>query len=364
MALNDSFLKPDVQHTLDVLSFDDSAPELRVHVMSEFMFCPRAGIIAFETDPVDSGCEFEAAPALGGLPLFELDAMEKRLEELEESIRRGQLLLCGVLATALILSMSDIGLSLIVLAGSAAIAGLGHSAWLPVLQNHRVLKRQIREARAAKPRQPNWELKVQQEINWWELLAAGFQSIELQRPHKNHSIALVGKPWRVLDRAGQRLPVLRMRLEDDSGQAVQLDPREQQRARMAAYAFLIETTERGNAEWAIVLFNNGTRGVAYPIGAPEWKAFRDGLPRAREEFRKYIEAPRHRPGPPDSRACRRCPFGEPRRVGVQQTVLDGVAILPRATRDNLNREFHCTCGDRFTDRVPPHEDAIRLGLTD
>lgn len=364
MASNDAYLKPEVQQALDALSGDEHAPELGVHVMSEFMFCHRAGIIAYESDPADSGCDFEAAPALGGIPMYEIDAMEKRLEELEEALRTDQLWLGGLLAVALAFTIYDVRLALLYLPCLAVLIWTQRGDWLPVLQAQRVLKPRLREARAALKREPNWDMNAQQEINWWELIASGFESIEVQRPLKNHSIALTGRPWRILDRRGQRLPVLRFRIEDDSGQMVQLNPREQQRARMAAYAFLIETCERGNAEWAIVLFNNSDRGVAYPIGVAEWKAFREGLQHARAEFGRYREAPRQRPRLPDSRSCRRCPFGEPRRVGVRPTVLNGVAIVPRATTDNLDREFHCTCRDRFGDDVPPHERAIALGLTD
>lgn len=365
MVSSDDFFKPQVRKALQELSRDADAPQLGVHVMSEFLFCPRAGIIAQESKLEDNGSEFEAAPALGGIPRFEIDQMLREYEILSMKLKPLLLVVGGMLTVDLIcfLLSAPFGYWMWFVTAFGLLATYGW--WQPDAANWWTLRRAIRQARNTPPREPDWNLNSQQEIDWWELIAAGFESIELQRALHHHDIALKGRPWRILHRGDWRLPVLRIRVDEDAGPMTQFRPRTQQAARMAAYAFLIETCERGNADWAIVLFNSGNRGLAFPIGDPEWKAFRDGLPYARSEYRRYSESAQYRPKPADHRrACRRCPFGKPRPVGLRPTVLGGVEILPRMTTDNQNRPYHCTCHDRFSDEVPPHELAQQLGLTD
>jgi hypothetical protein len=365
MVIDDDHLKPEVRNTLETLSRDEQPPSLGVHVMSQFLFCPRAGIIASETNLDDTGSEFHAAPALGGIPRYEIDRIERKLEELSAGLKRLLLTLTALTGVGIVVAFREPLFGVFVLVFEILGILISSVWWRRDVANWWTLRKRLREARRAKPREPNWNQNAQQEVHWWELIAAGFESIEPTRPLQHHDIALKGRPWRILHRGDQRLPVIRIRVNEDGGPMGAFQPRTQQQARMAAYAFLIETCERGHAEWVIVLFNNGDRGVAFPIGPHEWDAFRKGLPQARAEFRKYAESARHRPRPADEgRACRGCPFGEPRRVGLRPTILNGITLLPYKTSDRQNCEYHCTCGDRFIGEVPPHERARELGLTD
>ncbi len=365
MTLDREHMKPHIRETLAVLSKDKNAPELGVHVMSEFLFCPRAGIITYESHQVDTGADFEPAPALGGIPMFDIDRIQRKLEIQTRQIKQLSTVIGGVVGGTVLVYLYLPAFLVWLLAALMFVPLLTYSQWFPVITSWLHLRARLAQSRLAKPNEPNWEHKLQQEIQWWELIAAGFQSIELNRPLHNHEIALTGKPWRILHRGELRIPVLRIHVDETEGSMGQFRPRLQQQARLAAYAFLTETCERGNADWAIVMFNDGDRGLAFPLDKEEWEAFQTGLPRARSEFQRYENAAQYRPRPTDQgRVCRGCPFGKPRRVGLRPTVLNGVEVLPRITTDNLNREFHCTCYDRFGDEVPPHKLARQLGLTD
>lgn len=365
MTIDHAHLKPEVRKTLQVLLRDGNTPELGVHVMSEFMYCPRAGIIAAESHRDDMGMEEGAAPALGGIPRYDIDRMLRDLESRSKELKHLVAATFSVVLLAVLCSVFSTDTGVFVLGLGGAVLALLAKKWWPEAVEWWQLRGEIRRAQQAVPREPDWDQHAQQQVDWWELIAAGFESIELTRALSNHEVALTGRPWRVLHRGHLRIPVLRVRVEEGDGPIGQFRPRTQQQARIAAYAFLTETCERGNADWAIVLFNSSDRGVAFPVGSDEWDAFRQGLPRARREFGQYMESPRYRPRPADhGRACSGCPFGEPRMVGLRPTILNGVEILPRKTTDNLNREFHCTCYDRFGDEVPPHKLARQLGLTD
>jgi len=363
--MNGSDLKPEIRKTLKALSGDHGMEALSAHVMSQFIFCERAGIIAYESNQEDSGSEFEPAPALGGLPLYDVDLIKQRLERLEMQLRNDAVYVFGFTLFCLVVMRFHFEAGLVLLASFASLGLWWYgSAILDDVDAYWKLKRRLRTAEAAKVQEPNWDLKVQQEVNWWELLAAGWESSEPRQALRNHQIGVVGKPWRILHRGIQRMPVLRIRVDDDSGQMLQFHPHEQQRARMAAYSFLIETCERGDAEWAIVLLGDGDRGIAYPIGRADWQALHDGLPRAREAFGRYKIEDWRRPRLPDDNRCRKCPFGRPLLVGARESNLKERPAPQHLTSDRHNRLYYSTCHERFGGKVPPHERAIELELMD
>ena len=176
-------------------------------------------------------------------------------------------------------------------------------------------------------------------------------------------INLKGKPWRILRRSDRHIPVIRIRVPEYDGTnltAVRLY--EKHRARIAAYAYLIETCEQGRADWAIVLYNDSDDGIAVPLGNSDWQAFRNGLLKARREITELRKNPRYRPRPPEGRECTGCLFGCPRPVGWQPTILANTELPPFATSDSRGKgAFPSTCGDRFQN-VPPHHLAEELGL--
>ena len=365
--MTDTFHKQQIAKTTEQLAGDEDALQIGVHVMSEYIYCHRAGIIAVESQQEDSGTEFVPAPALGGVPTHEVDKLEAALEKFTKSLQQVGMLFLGVLVVIAAVAPFEPSLAMILLVG-AVIGGAvtGRFWWWHEVKRYLFCKKRLREARRAAKREPNWQLNAQQAVHWWELIQSGFDSRELNQPLYNPDVNLKGRPWRILRRGDKHLPVIRIRVADfDPGNLTQVRLREQQRARMAAYSYLIETCERGQADWVIVLFNRSDDGLAVPLGQHDWRAFRDGLVEARAEFRKLRENMRYRPAAPEGRRpCVKCPLGQPRRVGKKPTVLAGSELPAYATSDRDDRaKYHCTCGDRFQD-VPPHEDAEKLGLLD
>ena len=63
------------------LAADNGTPWVGVHVLTEFMFCPRAGVIAFEEQRDDPGEDLDRAPRLDYLPDFEVRLIEAALQK-------------------------------------------------------------------------------------------------------------------------------------------------------------------------------------------------------------------------------------------------------------------------------------------
>ena len=59
----------------------DNTPWVRVHELTEFMFCQRAGVIAREESKPDSGDELERAPRLDYLHDYEIELIERDLQK-------------------------------------------------------------------------------------------------------------------------------------------------------------------------------------------------------------------------------------------------------------------------------------------
>ena len=71
----------DGSHSDGDMAAQDTTPWIGVHVLTEFIFCPRAGVIAFEQKRIDSGEEIDGAPRLDYLPDFEIELIEAALQK-------------------------------------------------------------------------------------------------------------------------------------------------------------------------------------------------------------------------------------------------------------------------------------------
>ena len=363
--MTDRFHKEQIDETTKQLTQDDAPPQIGVHTMCEYIFCRRAGLLTMEQSDEDSIDDFTPAPALGGIENFEPDLIAAELERHGAALKKiGGMFVSatGIVATATLYDRA-LGTSL----GTSGLLGMvatGRLWWWKELESYFHCRRRLRQAKSAAQREPNWSYMTPQAVNWWQLLQSGFDSRKLIDSLHNPEVNLKGRPWRILRRGSRHLPVIRISVPDYDGTnltAVKLY--EKHRAKIAAYAYLIETCEQGQADWAIVLYNNSDDGIAIPLGQSDWNAFRRGLLLARREVSELGDNPRHRPKLPEGgKQCLGCPFGCPRQVGRQQTTLSGTELPPFATSDiRGERLFHSTCGDRFQD-VPPHRDAEALGL--
>lgn len=172
-------------------------------------------------------------------------------------------------------------------------------------------------------------------VSWWQLLHMGFSRTFLDKPLKDETWKLVGKPWCLLRQGDLIIPVFRKRAED-------YEVKGQHYIRMAAYARLIQTTMGGETPYGIMLCGFGYDATTVPITKQSHKGFHNAL----ERTRKLVKT-KHHNAPKNTRRCLGCPWGK-----------------PMATRYNaLSRSasYESECGNRYH-WVPPHRKAIDKDL--
>jgi hypothetical protein len=339
---------------------DEDAPALGAHTMSEFIYCARAGVIALEQQQGDdSGSEVQDDPKLGGLPTHDVTRIRQALEEVREFLKIPVAVNIGF-ALAILLVALNMGWVAAVLLPVQVFCGM--KLW-KYLKLYSILRKKLRSAESAAVAEPLWDLRQPQPIQWWSLIRAGFDSVQLQAPLMDRDLRLSGKPWRVLQRGSQHLPVLRISIKEGDGYDMRRDGRLRppQMARLVAYAYLLNRVQHAQSDWVIVLFDTSYEGLAVPITESMLNTFADGLRAARAQLGQYHDDADYKPKPArDGMPCIRCPHGKPKSP-IKPESFRGAVIAPFVTESPRGVPFHCPCGDRFR-WVPPHEQAEALGL--
>lgn len=338
--------------------FHQTLPRVEVHVLSEFVFCPRAAILAAESGQDAGDEEHRRGPKLDAF----VDYDEHRFVEAirGEWARMG--LWLTLLAPALLLVLAAWRLTSPLAAAVAALplfvlVALSGESLLRIAR----LAREYSAYRAAAPAEIDLTATDIRDVNWWSLRKAGFDCLMPRDPYRDHVEQLSGKPWRVLVKdTVVRIPVVRKhRGKRDWGK--------QHVIRLAAYCRLIEACEGADAPFGLLMFAG-----SYDCKLiPNTRENRERLERALGDVRRLLEV--ERPGQPPRTAapgedrCRGCHLGSPRKYveGVSETELGGKKLRPLVTRppgvDKSGPVYHCHCGDRFG-WVPPHEFAVHLGI--
>lgn len=325
-----------------------TARRIGVHVLSEHVFCPRAGALALESQDEDRGEE-----GLGVGPRLDYFCYDYDQARFDEAIENdwGQLRRWLTwLAPALLLPFAAWRLH-------SVPAGLLASLpifWLIAqsLETVKSLMTHLR-ARAACRNAPSTTIDMAPtnmiKVDWWSLRRAGF---DCHKPVDAHRDAqLVGRPWRVLVKDTMwRIPVIRKH----RGDAV-LHP--QHIVRAAAYCRLIETCEGGRAPFAVLLFAGSYDCVLIPNSAASKFELEQALA-GFAEFLNVSDGGRFIPAVPADNRCRGCVWGRPIPMNVP-TILNGQNIWPIRIEGIRKGEFHCKCGDRYN-FVPQHADIQRL----
>lgn len=319
---------------------------LSASALSEFVFCPRAGILTLDSRAEDHADE----PAFDVTAIYELQVLDAAI------VRTFWLIVAGI-AGGIVLGVASsrilqqeflyiwfvaalVGVRLLVFVGKQ------FSILISLLAKRRF-------ARKAHCPEPDRQLLELQRVTWWGLLNLGFESLSYSKALHDPEWKVIGKPWRVLRRGSLRIPAFRTR--SDSG-----TPSPQSITKIMAYCYLLEKREGFDSPYGIVLMGNTYRGFAVPYGGGFHATFR----RALREFRVVAanaELRQTDPMPPtDQRKCSACPFGKPRRVslGILTTHHDQL-LRPHVLR-RWHETFHCNCGDRFRWK-PPHVDNAGLG---
>jgi hypothetical protein len=329
---------------------DDSF--LGVNLLTEFVFCPRAGIIESEKQREDQG-EDEQGPRanVNYMPPHELSDIVREIERTTRAMMRW-------------LPVPIVSLGVTAAAGwwlgwCPAVTGVFLTMCLvkplfTAMEQLKDLKDLYAFAQSRKPIEPDFGRDKFPDINWWELRKAGFEPTLPPRRLEDENARLVGRPWRILIRGGVRIPVFKKRIDGPNPTEIH----GQHLARMAAYCYLVERSTGAESPYGIVLFGYTFKGKAINAAAA-WPQFRDGLLGARRVIRELKQG--NPPSQPHPGFCSGCPHGKP-FVRKRSADADAERALPviRAVGAD-GREYQSDCGDRF-DWIPPHQKAADKGV--
>ena len=328
---------------------------LGVHVLTEFIFCPRAGLLTWERRNDDDGEDAERPPRLDYVPDYFLREITEELQAVTQRVWKfATWVPVGIVILSVIGSTISWLLAAMLLASCSVLM---RRFWIDV-RNMSLLSFRRSLAENATGAEPRLDIDAPQEVDWWELQKAGYEPIRLASALCDRRVRLAGKPWAVLQKNGVRIPVF-LRHSSDR----RLFP--QHFARMAAYCHLVTACEHARSPFGVVLFSDSYSGIAIPMNDRAWGALEQGLNTARRVISARGTG-RTDPGKPDgSSTCKDCPLGRPvdYQPGVTDLVVGDVKLEGYVTNDINGRPCVSECGTRFR-WVPPHRVAIARRLTD
>jgi len=353
------------------LAADNRTPWVGVHVITEFMFCPRAGLIAYEKGQQEEYEEenFDAKrPNLTYIPCYDLNQIEMALGRALQDLKRlfKILLIASVVsifAAAVISASLSLGFSGFVgftVFALIVVAFIGLQKIIPLNRRIKILRERRWAAQKAKAMEPNPRMTDNELVNWWDLLKAGFESRSYREPLLHPHWKVAGRPWRVLRKGSLRIPVWKRRKGDNLNKKL----KGQHYARMAAYCHLIEKSEGGQSPYGIILLGDESyEGITVSNGPGSRSAFHKGL---REARRVILAAQNNNDprAPQSTNRCSNCPSGKPfaYREGISNNRSGRLNSSVNAQQSSLdNRYYHSECGDRFN-WLPPHVKATEKSL--
>lgn len=331
--------------------FGDRRGWFTVHTLSEFVFCPRAGVIAYDNQQMDEVDNPPPRLNLDYLPDYSIARIEEALQQQFRDLRRQSFRLVAVLVFAVIL------FNYAPLAAVAAAAGLVIVVgWQMAdrLDKVLLLVARRRQAMEASAREPVPSSARMQRVNWWELLRAGYESEVDEIVLEDESLQIAGRPWRILKKGSLRIPVVKA-LSPKGRELPEV--KAQHSTRIAAYCRLIKENVGAEAPYGIVIFGDTYEGWTVPNNDTLQEELvavvqiaRDHL-KAADSLDSAIE--------PDSTSiCTGCPHGEP-------FLLDRSRMGEKGSRGTTSQRngklYHSKCGDLFR-WVPPHRSAAKLRL--
>lgn len=325
-------------------------PLLGVHVLSQFVFCPRAGVCSYEAR--QEVADDEPSPAqLDLLPRYDIHDIENAFSE---GVTRLTLIVSAMLfflAAGYYMAMNCapwLSWMLPVIALPFGVSAV------PVVEHLFDLSGRHRAFTMAKASEPDPDCEENQPVHWFAMLKAGFMSVSYHRlTHERWK--LEGRPWRVLRRGNLRIPVFFQPETDE-----RLHPKHL--AKVAAYCHLLQAVENYESPYALVLKENSLEGLAVPYNARSRKVFHEVLRLARRTLRDQNES-RKPPAPEQISLCSGCPYGKPRRYrpGETDEVQTRLSLPVFVLADQTETIHHSLCGDRFR-WMPPHKDALAKTL--
>jgi hypothetical protein len=335
----------------DPMAANPDDPKLGVYCLTEFVFCPRAGLCTHEQEK--EYLEEEPHANVYYLPIHDRAELERTLKSLFEQFWR--IVLGGIIATVLcgvvawVTGLTILGILAMVVAIVTVVALVERGFWaFRVTQYLAIWKR-------AEPRLPDPDTTKTQEIHWCELLAAGVTLREPQAPFTHDPWKFGGKPWKVLEYGDLRIPVF-LHKADWKG----LFP--QHFVRMVAYCQLLEACEGFRSPYGVIVRKDTFAAMTVPNSAKSQEDFRRALARARESVQEAEESNYFPPVSGEATVCRDCHYGQPRvyRRG-KEFLRYGKPIPVHSLPGPGRKKYHSHCGDRFR-WTPPHKEATAMEL--
>lgn len=333
-----------------------SDQKIGVHVLSEYVFCPRAAVIASESNG-DGGDE---EPNLGPRLDLVIDYHEHTFVEAlklawGETRLWVTLLAAGVFIVMIVGYLTSVATSLVL---SLPVFILLARCWETVKQIAALVRAQ-RQYRNAPDVVIDQHASDIRNLSWWSLRKAGFECSKAPDRFEVPNCRVVGKPWRLLKKGGLMIPVIRRRRGSLQWGA-------QHEVRLSAYCDLIEKCTGGEAPFGVVLFSGTDSCVVIPNNKIRQETYKEALKHAIRLMAPPNDGPPT--SPPSDDRCSGCVNGKPRlfQPGKSDTVLDGKPLSACTANSvypdgNFRGAFHSICGDRFR-WAPPHQDAIALGI--
>ena len=329
---------------------------ISVHALGQYVFCVRSAILSAEKG--DQRDVDEPLPRFTYLPNFDREQIEEMLSA--KITQLGFFVLYGVCVTVLMKMGIAEQKRWIFYPSFLALFGL--SFWsLNVIFCIIDLAIRRRAAIRADARAPEPNITCIERVNWWSMLKAGFEPISYERPFQHYELPLEGSPWRVLQRAGRRIPVIKSgsrKLGDKKGE---LYPKHQ--VRLAAYALLLEATPHIDVPYGLVFPVDSPHGLAFPVPAQ----LRERCAGLLYDFERKLAQSQHeniQPQLPENRnRCASCDYGRPvpttaRQVDSARKSGQQLVVLQHRSGEL----YRCECADRFGS-APPHRLTLTKGLT-
>jgi hypothetical protein len=330
-----------------------------IHVLSEFVFCPRAGLITHGERKQDTGVE-ESVSNLNFTPLYELQEIDARLVELQKNIFRCFALMIG-LAIAGILSVIFFDWRFAFIAAFLicvvlkSVAGDGVRAFRFLKLRH--------EFTSVESQLPNLNNPEVEEFDWRAIIRVNFDLERCNDRFVDFDLGISGKPWRLLKRGSLCIPVFKCRPTQPQNPESKHPANwlyQQHYVRITGYCKLIESQTNHLAPFGLILFGGTYRAFAVKPDAASSEAMDRALTEARFRIEEFGLG--KKPNPPNPKICRGCFHGRLRKRDIERTVLqhNGEEVPPKLVLLD-HKHQHSRCGDLF-EWIAPHEKAKKNGL--
>ncbi len=317
-----------------------------IHELSEFVFCPRAGLLVHGQQREDLGWEKQTVSNLNYSPLYELRQFDQALNKLQKRLTTQIVVWCVcIVLTAFALAFIDTQLAVILFVGSFfPLFGL-----LALLWKAYELLNSRESFLKSKKRLPDLSNPKIEEFDWRQVIRNEFDLQRCPDPFVDLDLGIKGRPWKLLKREELCIPIFRCPPPTPKNPKAQ-NPENwiytKHLVRIAAYCALIESQTDYQAPFGLILFSGTYRVFAIKPNERINAMLKKSVLIANElveSFRSGLD-----PSAPPSKKCRGCPHGKLKRHIPGVTVLQHNGRKVEEMIVGFDDKFmHCHCGDLF-----------------